>query len=324
MDARYLALREWLATQCGLPQDKIVQLQGDASFRRYFRIFQQDKTFVAMDAPPPENCQPFVAIAAALKTLGLLVPEVKASDIKNGFLLLTDFGDKLLLRELTATNAEKLYKNALDNLEMLHRCQTINNWTIPFFTAEFMRKELELSKEWFLQKYLKLELSRSEETSLQKSFDFLANESAKQPQVFMHRDYHSANMMVLPQGKIGILDFQDAFWGPVTYDIVSLLRDCYIDWPENLVQTLFLYYRDKIMLPVGDAEFLSMCDVMSMQRHLKTLLTFSRKYCRDHNTQYLQYIPRTLHYLIQISARHVETKWLHEFLTEKVYHLCVQ
>ena len=325
MPQRQQALQQWLTHSCKLPDFRLEALAGDASFRRYFRVLHPKGSYVAMDAPPDrENCLPFVAIAKALREIGLSTPEIIGCDLQQGFLLITDFGDRLYLKELNTENAEKLYENALDALSILQTCKTVDGWKIPPFTSEFMRQELELFKEWFLQRYLNLALNTQTEKKLSACFDFLAHAPAQQKQVFMHRDFHSANLMILPNNQVGVLDFQDAFIGPMTYDLVSLLRDCYIAWPENVVTKLVLQFREKINLSsVGADEFLQQFDCMGMQRHLKALLTFSRKYCRDQNANYLQHIPRTLDYVVKVSSRYPECSALHEFLTERVT-VCVE
>lgn len=319
MDTRAQALQQWLIKECNLPVADMHALPGDASFRRYFRIRIAEASYIAMDAPPPgENCLPFIAIAQALRELNLSAPEIVASDVAQGFLLLTDFGDRVLLKVLNASNAEALYGKALDALAVLQTCRTVGNWDVPAFTQEFMRRELLLFKEWFLERHLQLALSNETEHQLIACFDFLAQSAANQPQVFMHRDYHSANLMVLPD-DIGILDFQDAFIGPVTYDLVSLLRDCYIAWPDELVNQLVLQYWEKLNLTaVSSEEFLRWFDLMGLQRHMKALLTFSRKLHRDGNANYLQHIPRTLEYIQKVSARYPECSALHEFITNQV------
>lgn len=326
MDSRTQLLQEWLLTHCKLPEFHMQALPGDASFRRYFRLqMEAGSTYIAMDAPPErENCVPFVAIANALREMGLLSPEIIASDVSQGFLLITDFGQRLLLNELNPANAEFLYGRALNALAVLQTCRHVIDWNIPTFTAELMRQELRLFKEWFLQRHLNLTLTSSIEKQLDECFDFLAITAANQTQVFMHRDYHSANLMVLPNEQIGILDFQDAFIGPVTYDLASLLRDCYIAWPDTLVNKLAVQYWEKLALTqVTVEEFLRWFDLMSVQRHLKALLTFSRKWQRDGNSNYLQHIPRTLAYIEKISARYPECNALHEFVSNQVL-VCVE
>ena len=226
MDVRQAALNHWLTTHCQLPAYQLDAMAGDASFRRYFRVRAGNRQYVAMDAPPERenNCQPFIAIAASLRRQGLQAPEIIASDLTQGFLLMTDFGDSLYLRELTAATVDPLYTIALDALAILQQ-STVTDWVVPPFTADFMYRELQLCKDWFLVKHLGLVLNEQTEIMLADFFQFLAASAASQPQALMHRDYHSANLMVLPDQQVGILDFQDAFIGPVTYDLASLLRD---------------------------------------------------------------------------------------------------
>lgn len=309
-------LKYWLITHCRFIDPRVEALPGDASFRRYFRVREAGRSYIAMDAAEEKHsCLPFTLIARALQQQGLQAPEIFASDFEQGFLLLTDFGQRVLLQELNNRNAQTYYTQALDALQTLQTCQ-ISDWQLKTFSREFARNELDLFQEWFLEKYLKIMLTSEDRASLAACFDFLAESIAVQPQVLMHRDYHSANLMVLPKDQLGILDFQDAMIGPVTYDIVSLLRDCYIAWPEKMVIELALYFWQKMALPgVSSQEFLRWFDVMSMQRHLKALLTFSRKYKRDNNANYLQHIPRTLNYLLTVSVRYPECEALKQYLT---------
>ncbi len=319
MNDRLQLLHNWLRENSDLVEPFPHALTADASFRRYFRIYQSECSYIAMDAPPDkENCVPYIAISRSLRAHGLMTPDIIAEDLQQGFLLLTDFGDGLLLNELNAVNVETLYGQALDALTLLQSCPVVAGWNIPLFTADFMYKELKLFQDWFLKKHLALTLSVTTERMLDELFIFLADTAASQPQVFMHRDYHSANLMVLPSEQMGILDFQDAFIGPVTYDLVSLLRDCYIAWPEEQVTKLALQYRDKLNLAVSDHAFLRWFDLMGLQRHLKALLTFSRKYRRDGNANYLKHIPRTLNYIMLESQRYSECQEFHAFLRETV------
>lgn len=316
---------QWLTGSCQLNAYQLDPLPGDASFRRYYRVRQFDRTYIAMDAHvEKQSCIPFAAIAQSLRKQGLYTPEIFASDFLQGFLLLSDFGNRLYVNELNRTNAVMHYRNALDALLIMQQCK-IDDWTLKPFTCEFMRNELTLFKEWFLEKHLGLVLTNATNKILDASFNFLAEKAASQSYVFMHRDYHSANLMILPEDKVGILDFQDAFMGPITYDLVSLLRDCYIAWPEDIVNELVLYFWERLTLPKVDFdEFLRWFDWMGMQRHLKALLTFSRKYRRDNNPNYLQHIPRTLNYVLSASARYSETKFLNQFIKDKVVEKCVE
>ncbi len=316
------SLDKWLAGPCQLTAYQLDPLPGDASFRRYFRVREKDRSYIAMDAAVEKNsCVPFVTIANALRTQGLNAPDIFASDFEQGFLLLSDFGHRMYLDELNPTNGLELYRHALDALLMMRQCKI----ELKPFTKEFMRQELELFKEWFLEKHLALALTDSTNKILATCFDFLAETASRQPYVFMHRDFHSANLMILPENGVGILDFQDAFIGPETYDLVSLLRDCYIAWPESMVQELVHYFWENLSFPkVSFDVFMQSFDLMGMQRHLKALLTFSRKYRRDNNANYLRHIPRTLNYILTISGRYVETAALHQFLTDVVVEKCVE
>lgn len=317
MDARQQALTEWLMTELQLSRVTLQALPADASFRRYFRVQIQGKSVLAMDAPPSkENCQPYIAIANALRAQGLCTPVILAQDVQQGFLLITDFGDSLYLKELTSNNAVELYGIALQALHQMQRCLAVPGWTLPLFTTDFMFQELNLFKEWFLVKHLDLTLTAETQALLTQFFYFLAETAANQPQVFMHRDYHSANLMCLPRQQVGILDFQDAFMGPITYDLVSLLRDCYIAWPTQLVTQLALQFHRDLTIKVSQTEFLRWFDLMGLQRHLKALLTFARKFHRDNNSHYLKHIPRTLNYVMQISQCYPECKPFLNFLRE--------
>lgn len=325
VDDRLAALNEWLQSIMELPTYSIIPMQGDASFRRYFRIKTANGSFVAMDAPPSvENCAPFVAIAHALLRKGLDVPEIIEADIPNGFLLLTDFGDDTFLRILNEKNANALYCRALDQLVVLQSCREVPGHVIPHFDRELMLKEWAWHKEWFLQKWLKLSLSPVQEDELDSCYEMLIRSATQQPQVFMHRDYHSANLMRITDVplKVGILDFQDALMGPVTYDLVSLLRDCYIAWPQQDVHAWVEYYRQQLSLNVNEAAFLRWFDLMGVQRHLKALLTFSRKKVRDNQSQYLQHVPRTLNYLLMVTRNYPELLPMFEFLDHHVKPLC--
>jgi aminoglycoside/choline kinase family phosphotransferase len=322
-----LELEEWLTKKAHLSDIKITPMAGDASFRCYFRVSSRQGSYVVMDASQEKaSCVPFVAIAEALYAEGLKTPRIIAKEMTQGYLLLSDFGNEVYLHALNPSNVDVLYGRALHALSILQACRTVKNWTIPFFTASFMRQELTLFKEWFLQTYLGLTLSAADEKMLATSFYLLASAAADQPIVFMHRDYHSANLMVLPENQVGILDFQDAFYGPVTYDAVSLLRDCYIAWPESQVIQWALQYREAIALTLSKEEFLYRFDMMGLQRHLKALLTFSRKKCRDHQSHYLQHIPRTLQYIMTVSERYPDYQALHLFLKRIIaeHTLCAE
>ena len=319
------ALAAWVKSCHAFQLASMQAMPGDASFRRYFRVTTTNGSFVAMDAPPPrENCRPFVAIANALRSMKLHAPEIIAADLDKGFLLLTDFGDATYLKTSREENANQLYYAALDALLVLQTCQQVDGFTIPAFTAEFMQQEWAWHKEWFLDKLLGLTLSLQQEQTLDNCMSAVIESAATQPQVFMHRDFHSANLMVLPKNQVGILDFQDAFIGPLTYDLASLLRDCYIDWPDAQVTAWALRYWKQwqevnALQNVSDQAFLRWFDWMGIERHIKALFTFARKRVRDHQASYLQHIPRTLNYIIHISSRYPELAPLHDYYQQIVF-----
>jgi len=307
----------WLK-QNNFPIDSLQPMQNDASFRYYFRVHHNTQSYVLMDArADKKSIPPYIAIANRLREARLNAPEIIRSDPENGFLLISDFGNQQFRQAITAHNTEYLYQKALESLAILQCIKTVPGLPIPFFSQELMLSELFLFKEWFLEKQLALTLSPAIQQSLSTFFQFLVTECSRQPIVFMHRDYHSANLMILPHDDIGILDFQDAFMGPVTYDVVSLLKDCYLECPTELSLKLVLFFKEAIQLSVSNDTFLYWFDMMSVQRHLKALLTFSRKYHRDHNDHYLQYIPRTVHYIKKVSERYTECAILLKLISER-------
>ena len=322
-DARLTSLVSWLRNDCAFIFSSIQPIAGDASFRRYFRVQTTSGSYIAMDAPPPlENCRPFVAISRALRKHGLLTPEIIAFDIERGYLLLSDFGDATFLKSLHAGNADQLYRSALDSLSTLQSCRDVPDWIIPSFDATWMWNEWAWHQEWFLEKWLGISCGDMKE-ALDACFAVLVQSAVTQPQVFMHRDFHSANLMLLPEGQVGVLDFQDAFIGPLTYDVASLLRDCYIDWTDEQVHAWSTYYFRRLV--DGDVlqqhdllQYQRWFDLMGIERHLKALLTFARKHVRDHQSQYLRHVPRTLTYLLAVTSRYPELVALHTFLKNVV------
>lgn len=328
--------QDWLTQDCGLLSFTLDALPGDASTRRYYRVHSLNKTFIAMDAPYPENCTAFVAISRTLHHLGLQVPVVHVANIEHGFLLLTDFGDATYLKILNNDNADPLYQQALSALATLQSGREVLGHDLPHFSENFMWREWQWHKEWFLEKWLGASLSQADSQSLENAYQQVVTMAATQPQVFMHRDYHSANLMRIPvSGAVGILDFQDAHIGPVTYDVVSLLRDCYIAWPAQQVHRwLNDYYfmlRDKKVMEASFDEFVHWFDWMGVERHLKALMTFARKHVRDQQPSYLKHVPRTLQYLSDTCHAYPTLQPLANYLDNLVYPhlekeiaLCVQ
>jgi len=309
---RSAALDLWLK-HSGLPKiTKFVPLLGDASFRKYYRMtLQTGQTYMVMDAPPPqENCEIFVNIQALLQQHGLSVPEIIAKDLKQGFLVLEDFGDTLLLDVLTPSNVNDYYHLAIDMIIELQKIEIPVGF--PKFDCQHMRQEMQLFYDWFLIKHLQLSLEKTEEALIHQSFQQIAQQISLHPQVMIHRDFHSRNLMIKGQQSLGMIDFQDAMQGPRTYDLVSLLRDCYIAWPlEQQQQSLNYFLRQQHLehqFELVWAEF----NLCGLQRHLKVLGIFCRIHYRDQKSRYLADLPLVLEYTMQALK---EIPWLRDFQT---------
>ncbi|CAK0772390.1 N-acetylmuramate/N-acetylglucosamine kinase [Gammaproteobacteria bacterium] len=320
MNERFAELDHWLKDRLG--NVHFARASADASFRRYFRVYRGEETWVVMDAPPEkEDCRPFLARAQEFQSIGLNVPEVFEADLRRGFLLLSDLGNEQYLPNLNLSTADRLYGDALAALCTLQACGPIK--AVPPYDAKLLQFELSLFRDWYLQRHLRIPLGEDAESILEKTFSHLVASALEQPVVCVHRDYHSRNLMVTKKHNPGILDFQDAVAGPVTYDLVSLLRDCYIAWPLNQVQDWALGYHD-LALQTGilreeDPErFLGWFDKMGVQRHLKAIGIFARLNHRDGKPGYLGDIPRTLGYVLEVSARYPELATFHAWLQEEV------
>ncbi|MDM8557452.1 phosphotransferase [Candidatus Parabeggiatoa sp. HSG14] len=321
MSKRFNMLQDWLQTNLGIKAPQLVAITNDASFRRYFRVIANDVSYIVMDAPPDkENCAPFIDVAKRLQSSGLNVPQIVASHLEQGFLLLTDLGSQLYLSALNEeAQVESLYSDALQAL-MVMQVRTDSS-TLPLYNHHLLHQEMNLFTDWLIGKHLDLSLEASEREGLEKCFELLSAAALSQPQVFVHRDYHSRNLMVVSQNNPGILDFQDAVKGPVTYDLVSLLRDCYIAWPRERVDEWGKHYYKQaqhILNEVSEAQFLRWFDWMGIQRHLKASGIFARLYHRDGKSGYLKDIPRTLNYIVEVSADYPELATLHKLVNERV------
>ena len=330
MDSRKRALAAWAAkelTSIGFADKAELILQsvsGDASFRRYFRAQVNGQSFIAVDAPPDrEDSSPFVAIAKHWARGGIAVPQVIASDLTLGFMLLSDFGDELLLPHLAPESVDSLYEKACAALVDIQQLESPLDYPLPAYDADKLRSEMQLCPDWFLTKLLGLALTDDELQLLDHVFEALIARALSQPQVCVHRDFHSRNLMLLDDDSLGVIDFQDACVGPVTYDLVSLVRDCYISWSKAKEQQFIEAYlanaRAKgFSLTASDADFHQDFEWMGLQRHIKCVGIFSRLCLRDGKAAYLQDIPRTFAYLKDVCSRYSEFAEFHQWLVDKV------
>jgi aminoglycoside/choline kinase family phosphotransferase len=314
-------LRRWLTATLGGGDFSIAPASDDASFRRYFRIRRGEAqpSLVVMDAPPDkENCGQFVHVAHLLAEAGVHVPTIHAQDVEQGFLLLSDLGSTTYLDALDEHNAGRLYEDALDALLRIQRASRPG--LLPDYSRELLEKELRLFPDWYVARQLRRELDAAQLQTLEKAFSTLLDNNLAQARVFVHRDYHSRNLMVCEPCP-GVLDFQDAVYGPVTYDLVSLLRDAYIAWDEERVIDWAIRYWEKARaqgLPVrGDfADFYRDFEWMGAQRQLKVLGIFARLSFRDGKDGYLKDQPLVMSYLRRTCARYPELAALGRMLEE--------
>lgn len=322
MSERIAALQAWLRDEVGMKDFGFAPASSDASFRRYFRVTAGGRSLIVMDAPPgKEDVGPFISIARALAGIGLNVPRILAENRASGFLLLSDLGSRHYLQDLNEDSVERLYGDALAALLKLQSAP-LRDAGLHEYDRVLLMREMDLFREWYLLRHLGWSVDAALNEVLAQSFDVLAAEALAQPRVWVHRDYHSRNLMVCDHNNPGIIDFQDAVIGPVTYDLVSLLRDCYIAWPPARVmgwaRAHWAALRAEGLLPEVPAEqFLRWFDLMGVQRHLKAIGIFARLNYRDGKPGYLADIPRTVQYVLEVSARHDELRPLYRLLEER-------
>ena len=328
-DVRYQMLVDWLAQELPalfagqgwgeVPPASLSPASSDASFRRYFRWQAGERTFIVMDAPPPqEDCRPFVRMAELLAEAGVHVPQVLLADLPRGFLLLTDLGRQTYLDVISADNADALFEDALQALVAFQRLPR------PAEFAEYDRallaRELQLFPDWYVARELRTEFSTAQQQAWARICDLLIDSALAQPQVLVHRDYMPRNLM-LSTPNPGVLDFQDAVWGPVTYDVTSLFKDAFLSWPQARVETwLQRYYQlageAGIALPSSFAEFQRASDLMGVQRHLKVIGIFARICHRDGKPKYLGDVPRFFACIDEVLSRRPELAELGQLLAQ--------
>ncbi|GAB7528498.1 phosphotransferase [Pseudomonas sp. 3A(2025)] len=326
-DIRLQKLQVWLdeqlpalfqANQWGaVPQASLTAASSDASFRRYFRWQGAGRTLIVMDAPPPqENCRPFVDIAHLLASSGINVPVIHAQDLEQGFLLLNDLGHQTYLDVIDADNADALFSDAIDALIAFQRLPM--DAPLPSYDVALLRRELELFPEWYVQRHLGIELDAEQQALWQQASSLLIDSALAQPKVLVHRDFMPRNLM-RSEPNPGVLDFQDAVYGPVTYDITCLFKDAFLSWPEERVAAWQQQYWDQareagIAVQSDFAEFQRASDLMGVQRHLKVIGIFARICHRDGKPRYLADVPRFFSYIDAVLARRPELAALGQLL----------
>jgi N-acetylmuramate 1-kinase len=323
-DARLATLKHWVEGVGAAAGGDLTPASGDASFRRYFRLQKGDASFIVMDAPPTqEDCLPFIRIAGYLEAMGINAPRVIEADLEQGFLLLTDLGSTLYLDRLEADSesADTLYDDALRALAVIQNRGTAYQALLPPYDEELLRFELSLFHDWLFGTHLGIEFDAAEESAWQSLCDMLVSNALDQPQVFVHRDYHSRNLMVTTGNNPGVLDFQDAVEGPVTYDLVSLLKDCYVKWPaERIARWASGFYGlldTSMREAITEQDFVRAFELMGVQRHLKAAGIFARLNHRDGKPGYMLDIPRTLSYIVDLSPRHSELGFLVQLINDR-------
>jgi len=334
---RQQQLTEWLNSLCPNEKFTLAPASADASFRRYFRAtFADGTTKVIMDAPPQhEDCRPFLHVGKLFEDAGTHVPHVYAQDLAQGFLLLSDLGNTTYLQALSADNARDLYGAALDALIRIQLASKPNE--LPPYDEALLRRELNLFPEWYIAKHLGVTLTAKQSAKLEEVFQRILANNLAQPCVYVHRDYHSRNLMYIPTpsplteegggegveflSNPGIIDFQDAVYGPITYDLASLFKDAYIRWEEQEIMDWLIRYWEKARragLPVREdfGEFYRDYEMMGVQRHIKVLGIFARLYHRDGKDGYLKDMPLVFEYLHKACARYIDLKPLLNLLDE--------
>ena len=326
-DVRLLHLKVWLDEQLAIlfaaqgwgavPQATLTAASSDASFRRYFRWEGDGRSFVVMDAPPPqENCKPFVDIAFLLAKSGINVPKIYAEDLERGFLLLNDLGNQTYLDVINDENADRLFDDALQALLAFQQLPMVA--PLPSYDVPLLRRELELFPEWYVKRELGIEFDSHQQTLWQRASDLLIDSALAQPKVLVHRDYMPRNLMI-SEPNPGVLDFQDAVYGPVTYDVTCLFKDAFLSWPEaRVLGWLERYWQQAgelgIAVQADFQEFLRASDLMGVQRHLKVIGIFARICHRDGKPRYLTDVPRFFAYIEAVLARRPELAELAELL----------
>ncbi len=319
-DLRIISMMDWLENDLLMIINSCEIASSDASFRRYFRIISEQCSYIVMDAPPEkENIAQFLKVAKFFSAYDINVPNIYQQNREDGFLLLEDFGSECLLDKLNTQTVAGLYQIACDELYKIQSQIDISLIDLPSYDEAFFQRELLLFQEWFLNGLLDLDVPILLWDKVRR---ILVTSALEQPVVCVHRDYHSRNLMYLGLNSVGVIDFQDAVLGPITYDVVSLLKDCYITWSESMIENWMSdYYLRLIKADLIDCslnDFKRWFDLMGMQRHLKAIGIFARLHLRDGKSSYLQDIPRTLNYIKNVCANYAEIEEWGAYLESQV------
>lgn len=320
MSERFESLKHWLSRVLNTRDFELKSASEDASFRSYYRLFIENKTFIVMDAPPPqEDCAPFVRITKILLACDVNAPVIHHMNLQQGFLLLDDFGNDLYLDKLNSSSANTLYPDAIKALVRLQTSADAKE--LPDYDAALLRREMQLFTEWLLAKHLQLELNDEQSKSIEILFDVLVENALEQPQSFVHRDFHSRNLMITTENNPGVIDYQDAVHGPISYDLVSLLKDCYIQWSRDEIHhwiDFYLKQQAENGIEINRQQFQCWFDLMGVQRHLKASGIFARLSLRDSKNDYLKDIPRTLSYIVDLKQDYKELLPLCKLIEESI------
>ena len=307
-------IKNWLQTTSY--KDYTLEIaSADASFRKYYRLSKDDKTYLLMDSSLELKSLPaFINVTKKLLEVAVKAPQILEQNIDKGYLIIEDFGSSHYLDILDYDNFEDLYKKAIERIIKMQKADVSG---LPIYDKDFLILEMDLMATWYMEKLLPVELSPSQNRVIHEALENIAHEVLTQPQgIFVHRDFHSRNIMLTHNEEVGIIDYQDAMSGAITYDLVSLLEDSYIEFEREDILKLALYFRDLQCPDIEDALFIKWFDFMSMQRHIKVLGIFARLFKRDGKKGYLKDIPLTMKYLFDTSKLYEETKELHALLRE--------
>ncbi|RDH81478.1 MAG: phosphotransferase [endosymbiont of Galathealinum brachiosum] len=302
-DSRLDDIKEWISADLKLENYQIEVASADASFRRYFRVRSANKSWVIMDAPPDkEDCRSFVTIAKLIEAAGVQAPHIYNFNQAQGFMQLSDLGSTAYLDRLTNETVDQFYADAIQSIVKMQGIQA----ELPEYNAELLQFEMSLFKDWFLLKHLNIELDVSQNKIITDTVNLLMQSALQQSAVFVHRDFHSRNLMITDENNPGVIDFQDAVNGSPAYDLVSLIKDCYIAWPRVKQLQWVDQYLKLSSLNVDRQVFIKQMDFMGMQRHMKAIGIFARLNHRDGKPGYLDDIPRTLAYVFDVCQRYEE------------------